>query len=138
MLPLAASLLLLAPPSPDCDQVPHSGMFLIAHPNVIRDSWKQSEEFHRSICEQQALYEMMGKTREWNKLKAHAEWCRKVWYHMDDVSYYTLTATSEWSVRERRINDAMKMLRHLLGEEDYQAARVPPPWPVWLFRDIDD
>lgn len=61
--------------------------------------------------------------------KMEAAWCWKAWDHLVDASYPYLHDN------ERRQH--LGKLRDQIGRAAYEAGRMPPPVPVWRFRQAD-
>lgn len=66
----------------------------------------------------------------WQARRAEARWCFDVW------DWCGACAGCEGMEEHRRVL-ALRHLRDLLGDEDYEAGRLPPPVPVWRFRRLD-
>lgn len=99
--------------------------------NFHRDQTKENWLLAKSLCEtldkNASAWESSGKINGWNVWRHDAQFCHRAWELLDDAYFFK---------GQNRIV-ALERLREHLGDRDYRLGRMPPPWPLWLFREIE-
>lgn len=93
--------------------------------NVVRP-WLRFNAAYTHYCREQAETDL-ALADHWNRLAAEAERLYWVWDAVDDCQ------PGERVERRRR---ALQQLRTLLGDEAFEAGRLPPYIPLWRFREM--
>ena len=110
--------------------------FGLVNREQVYEYWQHSEWYCRYLDCAKPYYQMMHKENEWQILRDNAQWCRDVWYYMDDAFFYA--KQNPHADRYRRLElQAMVNVRNLIGNDNYTAGILPPPWPIWMFRNGD-
>lgn len=122
----------------DESELSHIGAFLYSDPITIRENWRQSEDYVRYVRDQESIMRAFGQGKLWEYWLAEADWCRIVWYYADDLSHYSVTVqVMDPDSRRMILLRAIKMLKAKLPRDSYLAGHLPPPWPIWIFKEIE-
>jgi hypothetical protein len=121
--PIICAGLLIASPCQESDK----WAFGIQSREVTKELWLQARDFRNLVDEMEFAWQSLGREAEWRVWKQAADYCHTAWDEIDNA----FLANGPYAAF------ALERLRRCIGDENYRLGKLPPPWPIWLFKNED-